>query len=119
MKRTLIIGASPVQSRYSSLAAQKLKMHGHEIFLIGLRAGVVFGEEIHREKVEWTKIDTVTLYINPSRQPEYYNYIISLNPKRVIFNPGTENPEFENILLNTNIVPVRGCTLVMLSTGQY
>jgi len=119
MKRTLIVGASSNPSRYAYLAAQRLTAMGHPILLLGRRKGIALGQEIHLEKVVWPDIDTVTLYINPSHQPEYYDYIISLNPKRVIFNPGTENPEFESILSSINIVPVRGCTLVMLSVGQY
>lgn len=119
MKRTLIIGASSNPSRYAYLAAQKLKNYGHPILLLGRRKGSASGEEIHFEKVKWDDVDTVTLYINPSHQTEYYDYIISLKPKRVIFNPGTENPEFENMLLDKNIIPIEACTLVMLSTGQF
>lgn len=119
MKRTLIIGATSNPSRYSFMAIQKLKAYGHPVLLIGRRAGSALGEEIHVEKVKWNDVDTVTLYINPTHQPDYYDYITSLNPKRVIFNPGTENPQFENILLTKNIVPVRACTLVLLSIGQY
>ncbi|MEO6285045.1 MAG: CoA-binding protein [Dyadobacter sp.] len=119
MKRTLIIGASSNPSRYAYLAAQKLRNYGHPILLLGRRKGLALGEEIHLEKIKWEDVDTVTLYINPSHQPEYYDYIISLNPKRVIFNPGTENSEFKNILLNKNIIPIEACTLVMLSIGQY
>ncbi|MCE7066819.1 CoA-binding protein [Dyadobacter sp. CY326] len=119
MKRTLIIGATSNPSRYAYLAAQKLRTYGHPILLLGRRKGNALGEEIHLDKIEWKDVDTVTLYINPSHQPEYYNYIISLNPKRVIFNPGTENPEFKSILADKNIIPIEGCTLVMLSIGQY
>lgn len=119
MKRTLIIGASSNPSRYSFLAAQKLKSFGHPILLIGRRPGFALEEEIHLEKVKWNDVDTVTLYINPRHQPDYYDYIVSLNPKRVIFNPGTENPHFENILISKNIVPMEACTLVLLSIGEY
>lgn len=119
MKRTLIVGASANPSRYSFLAARKLNVMGHPVVLLGRRKGLIADQEIHVEPIIWDDIDTVTLYINPSIQPSYYDYIISLNPKRVIFNPGTENPEFENILASKNIVPVEACTLVMLSTGQY
>lgn len=119
MKRTLILGASSNPSRYAYLAAQKLRNYGHPFLLLGRRKGVALGEEIHTEKVVWEDVDTVTLYINPSHQPDYYDYILSLKPKRVIFNPGTENPEFKNMLLDKNIIPIEGCTLVMLSIGQY
>jgi predicted CoA-binding protein len=119
MKNTLIVGASSNPSRYAYLAAQRLTAVGHAVSLLGRRKGSVLGQDIHLEKIDWPDIDTVTLYINPSHQPEYYDYIISLNPKRVIFNPGTENPEFEIMLRSKNIIPVQGCTLVMLASGQF
>tara|TARA_R110002124_G_scaffold216595_1_gene382346 strand:+ start:170 stop:529 length:360 start_codon:yes stop_codon:yes gene_type:complete len=119
MKPTLIIGASSNPSRYSYLAAQRLIRHNHPIYLIGLKSGNLFDEKIHTNMFPIEHLDTVTLYINPSRQPQYYDYILSLNPKRVIFNPGTENKAFEQLLIDKNIVPERACTLVMLSTGTY
>ena len=119
MKKTLVIGASSNPSRYSFLAAQMLKSNGHPILLIGRKSGFAVGEEIHLEKIKWNDVDTVTLYINPLHQPDYYDYIISLNPKRVIFNPGTENSQFKHILISKNIVPIEACTLVLLSIGQY
>ena len=119
MKRTLIIGASSNPSRYSYIAAQRLSRLGHPILLLGRRKGFALGQEIYVDKITWSDVDTVTLYINPTHQPDYYDYVISLKPKRVIFNPGTENPEFESILDSINIIPVRACTLVMLSVGQY
>jgi predicted CoA-binding protein len=119
MTNTLIIGASSNPSRYAYLAAQRLTSLGHSIYLVGRRKGFVFGQEINLEKINWPDIDTITLYINPSHQPDYYDYIVSLNPKRVIFNPGTENPELETILSSKNIIPIQACTLVMLATGQY
>ncbi|PWJ58756.1 hypothetical protein CLV98_103123 [Dyadobacter jejuensis] len=119
MKPTLIIGATSNPSRYAYVAAQRLKSHAHPIFLIGREKATLFGETIHATKIQFGNVDTVTLYINPSRQLEYYEYIISLNPKRVIFNPGTENKEFQQLLMAKNIVPVEACTLVMLATGQF
>lgn len=119
MKITLIIGASSNSTRYSFLAAQKLRAMGNSVLLLGRRKGSVAGQEIHIQPLPWENIDTITLYINPGIQTTYYDYIVSLKPKRVIFNPGTENREFEDILASKNIVPVRACTLVMLSTGQY
>jgi len=119
MKLTLIIGASENPNRYSFLAAKKLKAKGYPVLLLGRRKGNVAGEEIFIQPIDWDDVDTVTLYINPRIQTAYYDYIVSLKPKRVIFNPGTENHEFENILIAKNIVPVVACTLVMLTTGQY
>ena len=119
MKRTLIIGASANPSRYAYIATQRLISYGHPVFLVGRKNGIVLGQEIQTEKIYYSDIHTVTLYINPTHQPDYYDYIVSLNPKRVIFNPGTENPDFENILSAINIIPIRACTLLLLSVGQY
>ena len=119
MKKTLIIGASNNPERYAYKAADRLLSHGHEIELLGLRPDTVFGKTIDTEPKKFKNIDTVTLYIGPQRQPEYYDYIISLNPKRVIFNPGTENDEFEQLLNTKGIIAEEACTLVLLGTGQY
>lgn len=119
MDKTLIIGASSNPERYSYLAAQKLLAHGFEIEMIGKRSDVIFDRTIDTEKKEFEDIDTVTLYISDKFQPEYYDYIISLNPRRVIFNPGTENPEFEELLIHNDIHVEEACTLVLLGSGQY
>jgi uncharacterized protein len=119
MKKTLIIGASSNPERYSYLAAERLLAHGHEIELLGKRPDKVFGRTIDTEKKEYADIDTVTLYLSEKFQPEYYDYILSLHPKRVIFNPGTENSEFEEFLKENHIEPFENCTLVLLRTGQY
>ena len=117
--KTLIIGASNNPERYFYKAADKLLNHGHEIELLGLRADEVFGQTIDTEKKQYPDIDTVTLYVGPQHQPEYYDYIVSLKPRRVIFNPGTENEEFYEILKKNNIESEVACTLVLLATGQY
>ena len=119
MKKTLIIGASSNPERYSYLAAERLLAHGHEIELIGKRPEVVFGKKIDTEKKDFGGIDTVTLYVSEKFQPEYYDYIVSLQPKRVIFNPGTENKEFEELLKVNNIDAEESCTLVLLGSGMY
>ena len=119
MKKTLILGASKNPERYSYLAAERLLAHGHEIELIGKRPDVVFGKTIDTEKKSFDNIDTVTLYLSEKFQPEYYDYIISLKPVRVIFNPGTENTEFEELLKVNNIDVVENCTLIMLRTGLF
>lgn len=118
-KKTLVIGASTDPSRYSYLAANRLVNHKHEIELLGVKEGLVAGKEINTEKEKFEDIDTVTLYVNPQRQSEYFDYVADLKPRRVIFNPGTENPEFQNFLIKKGIEPIEACTLVMLSTGQY
>jgi len=119
MKKTLVIGASLNPARYSNMAINRLIDNIHPVVAVGLREGTVAGVEISKEKEQFEEIDTVTLYLNPKRQIEYYNYILSLKPKRVIFNPGTENPEFYAILKNNNIEYEVACTLVLLSINQY
>ena len=118
-KKTLVIGASLKPSRYSNLAINRLVSHAQPVVAIGLRTGTVAGVEIGKEKESFEAIDTVTLYLNPQRQEEYYEYIISLHPQRVIFNPGTENPEFYTLLKENNIEVEVACTLVLLGTDQY
>jgi predicted CoA-binding protein len=119
MKKTLIIGASNNPERYAYKAADRLLNHGHEIEMLGLRNDSIFGKTIDTDRKQYLGIDTVTLYIGPQRQPDYYEYILSLQPKRVIFNPGTENEEFEDLLTKNNIIAEEACTLVLLGTGQY
>ncbi len=118
-KKTLVLGASLKPNRYSNFAIRRLIKKNHEVVAIGLRDGVVDGIKIEVEKSYFKGIDTVTLYLNSQRQKEYYDYIISLNPKRVIFNPGTENMEFVELLEQNNIETDVACTLVLLTTNQY
>jgi uncharacterized protein len=119
MGKTLIIGASNNPERYSYMAAERLLAHSYEIEMIGKRPEIVFGQTIDTEKKDFEDIDTVTLYISDKFQPEYYDYIISLNPRRVIFNPGTENPEFEELLIENDIHIEEACTLILLGSNQY
>ena len=119
MKKTLIIGASNNPERYAYKAAERLLHYGHQIELLGLRNEEIFGKKINIDRKQYSDLDTVTLYIGPQRQPDYYDYIISLKPKRVIFNPGTENPDFEKLLADNGIAYEEACTLVLLQTGQY
>ncbi|WP_418639142.1 CoA-binding protein [Winogradskyella sp.] len=118
-KKTLVIGASLKPERYSHMAIKKLRHYKHEVKAFGLRSGMVDDVSIDTELMSYKGIDTVTLYLNPTRQTTYYDYIIGLNPKRVIFNPGTENSEFYNLLRQNNIAYEVACTLVLLSTNQY
>lgn len=119
MKKTLVIGASLKDERYSNKAIKKLRNYKHPVKAIGLREGAVLDVAIDKEKLDYKNIDTVTLYLNAKRQTEYYDYVVSLNPKRVIFNPGTENTEFYELLEKNKIAYEASCTLVLLSTGQY
>ncbi len=118
-KKTLVLGASENPQRYSYLAVQKLLNHQHPVVAVGKKAGMVKGVPISTGKELYTEIDTVTLYLNPANQKQYYDYILSLNPKRIIFNPGTENAELASLARNNSIDTLQACTLVMLSTGQY
>ena len=117
--KTLVLGASENPDRYSNKAILKLQSKGHEVLAIGKKAGYVNGLEIQTQPVKTDDIETVTLYLNPDHQKPYYDYIISLKPKRIIFNPGAENEELERIAAKEGIDVLESCTLVMLSTGQY
>lgn len=118
-KKTLVIGASTNTSRYSNIAIKRLAQANVPTLALGLRKGEVAGVPIETEKLAFEDVHTVTLYLGPPRQPEYYEYIVSLHPERVIFNPGTENPEFYKLLRENNIEVDEACTLVLLSTQQY
>lgn len=118
-KKTLVLGASDNPSRYSYLAINRLRNHGHEVAAVGRKATTVADVTIETEKKEFKDIDTITLYLSPAHQKEYYNYILSLKPRRLIFNPGAENDELYDLAKANNIQPMEACTLVLLSTGQY
>lgn len=117
--RTLVIGASTNPNRYSNIAIKRLRDKELLVEAIGLKKGKVLDVIVQKEKQEYINIDTVTLYLNPAKQEEYYEYIISLKPRRVIFNPGAENSEFVKRLQENNIEAEVACTLVLLSTNQY
>lgn len=117
--KTLILGATPNTDRYAYRAAISLQNNGHEIVLVGIKQGEVNGVTIQNCMPDVKEVHTVTLYVGPQNQPQYYDYILSLKPKRVIFNPGTENAELIDLLKQHNIEPVIACTLVMLSVGNY
>lgn len=118
-KKTLVIGASDKPERYSYLAINRLVANHHPVIAIGQRAGTVKNIPIIQGMPPLDNIDTVTLYLNPFNQKPYYDYIISLKPKRIIFNPGTENEDLELLAKQHGIEAIEACTLVLLSTGQY
>ena len=120
-KKTVIIGATNNPSRYAYVAASMLTEYHHEIIPIGIKKGEVNGKPILgiHQRHSVSDVDTITLYIGPQHQPEHYDYIMSLKPKRVIFNPGTENPEFEKIIAESGAEALEACTLVLLRSGQY
>jgi len=118
-KKTVVLGASPNPARYSYLAINRLRSHNHPVVAIGKRKGTVSGVDIQTDHEPADGVHTVTLYLNPQNQHEYYDYILSLKPRRIIFNPGTENDELEKQAEEAGIETVEGCTLVMLGVGSY
>ena len=119
MKKTLVLGATPNPERYAYIATQRLKKAGHEVLLIGKKKGEIDGIVIENGTPQYEGIDTVTLYLNPDNQKPYYDYILSLKPNRIIFNPGTENWELVKLAKKQGIEIEIACTLVMLSVGNY
>jgi predicted CoA-binding protein len=119
MKKTLVLGASANPNRYSSIAIRRLLESGHPVVAMGNRPGIVHGTEVLTSPTPIEGVDTITLYINPAIQQQYYSYLIGLKPNRIIFNPGTENPEFERLAGEAGIHCENACTLVLLSTDQY
>jgi hypothetical protein len=119
MKKTLILGASTNPERYSYIAAHRLTENHHEIVPVGIKKGELVGKQIINNKTIQEGIDTITLYLSPENQIEWYDYILKTKPKRIIFNPGTENDELIAKAKNNGIEPIEACTLVMLSVGNY
>ena len=118
-KRTLVVGASPKPERYAYKAVARLAEAGHEPIALGIRPGKILNHDIITERKAFENIHSISLYVGPARQPEYYDYLLSLNPKRIIFNPGTENPEFMQLAESKGIEVEEACTLVMLSLGVF
>lgn len=118
-KKTLVLGASTTPSRYSNMAVLKLLKYKHEVVPVGIKKGKIGGIEILSAAIKIDEVDTVTLYLGPQNQPQYYKYILDLKPNRVIFNPGTINREFMKQLEGRGIEAVDACTLVMLSSDTY
>ncbi len=119
MKKTVVLGATDNPERFAFRAVHKLQQYGHEVVPVGIRKGKVGGLDIQTDRPQVENVDTVTLYVGSRNLSEWYDYILSLNPKRIIFNPGTENLDLERMAIDKGIDPVQGCTLVMLSVGQY
>ncbi|TXK36590.1 CoA-binding protein [Pontibacter qinzhouensis] len=120
MKKTLVLGATDNPTRFAYRAVQRLQQHGHTVVPVGIRKGEVGGHPIITDKQQVIEdVDTVTLYVGPQNQTSWYDYILSLKPKRIIFNPGTENRELEKMAQEANIETLHDCTLVMLATNSY
>ncbi|HEX8356980.1 MAG TPA: CoA-binding protein [Segetibacter sp.] len=118
-KKTIVLGASQNPARYSNMAVTRLNAHKHPVVAIGRREGQIGNTKIVTGKPNEEDVDTITLYLNPENQKPYYDYILSLKPKRIIFNPGAENYELEKLAEKNGIQPMEACTLVLLSIGQY
>lgn len=118
-KKTLVLGASDNPERYSFLAVNRLRGKGYPVAAIGRKKAKIADVEVGTDKTAFPDIDTVTLYLNPANQAVYYDYILSLHPRRIIFNPGAENKELAQLAEAKGIQPVEACTLVLLSTGQF
>lgn len=113
------MGASTNPERYAFKAAHSLLKHGHEIELVGQKEGEIVGNKIKTDYPDFNNIDTVTMYIRPRNQPNLYDYILKQKPRRIIFNPGAENPEFKQLAQSQGIETEDACTLVLLTTGQF
>lgn len=118
-KKTLVLGASQNPARYSHMAVRLLHKHKNEVIAIGNREGHIEDIKIHEKTFPISELDTITLYLGAQNQLPYYDYILGLKPKRIIFNPGSENPELDNLARKNNIEVLYACTLVMLNTHQY
>jgi len=119
MMNTLVMGATTRKDRYAYMAVQSLRKHGEPVIAFGIDTGEVEDVLIENEWNPNWEVDTITLYLNPKRQLEYYDKMLALKPKRVIFNPGTENPELIEKLRAVGIHAEIACTLVLLSIGKY
>ncbi|NJC24572.1 CoA-binding protein [Neolewinella antarctica] len=117
--KTLILGATPNSSRYAYIAANRLVNSGREIVNVGIKEGAVAGAEILSGTPKVVDVDTVTLYVGPRNQAQYYDWLMDMKPRRIIFNPGTANPELEQLAEDNGIQSVHACTLVMLASDQY
>lgn len=118
-KKTLVLGATPNQGRYAYLAANRLVSNGHSIVNVGLKAGEAAGVPIEKPEIIHNDIHTIALYVGPQNQPPLYDYILNTHPKRIIFNPGTENSELRKMANDKGIETEYACTLVLLSIGEY
>jgi len=117
--KTLVLGASPNPERYSFKAVNMLKKYGHPIKAVGMREAFIDDVQIQKGFPEYNDIDTITLYIGPQNQNSFYNYILNLKSRRIIFNPGTHNTELIKLAKEKGIEIIEACTLVLLSTNQY
>ncbi len=119
MKKTLVLGASPNPLRYSHKAVKRLRAHDVEVVAVGRRETTIEDVPVQKGKPRIESLHTVTLYLGPGNQEEYLDYIISLKPRRIIFNPGTYNRKLEDLARENGIETIEDCTLIMLDMGEY
>lgn len=118
-KTTLILGATPNPDRYAYKAFRMLRQAGHPVFPVGIKKAQIEGVDIINDYTPIERVHTITLYLNPKNQEQFYDYIIQTKPNRIVFNPGTENPVLEDLANKNGIETIDACTLVMLSIGNY
>jgi predicted CoA-binding protein len=118
-RTTVVMGAVPEPLRYAAMAVERLLNAGHHVVPVGLRGGETHGLSILADVPSSTAVDTVTLYVAPLRLRPHHDRVLGWRPRRVVFNPGTEDSAFEQRLREAGVEVVVGCTLVMLATGQY
>jgi predicted CoA-binding protein len=118
-KKTVVLGASPNPARYSFKAVKSLLRYGHEVVAVGFRPGVIYDTFIKLGTPDIDGVHTIAMYIGEQRQEEFHDYIISLKPRRVIFNPGTLNPPLMKELKEHGVEVIDGCTLVMLDNEEF
>jgi len=118
-KKTIVLGASPNPERYSHKAIVALRNKGHDVIAVGKRTGIVADTEIEDGSLLHYNVHTITMYLNATNQKAWYDFIFSNNPKRIILNPGAENPELEQLASSKGIEVLEACTLVLLATGNY
>lgn len=118
-KKTIVLGASPNPERYSFKAIVALRSKGHDVIAVGKRTGVVSDTEIEDGSLLHDNVHTITIYLNATNQLDWYDFIFTNKPKRIIMNPGAENPELEVMASKQDIEVLEACTLVLLATGSY
>jgi len=119
MRKVMVLGASPNRQRFSNTCVKSLIRYGYEVIPLGIKEGKIAGRPIRQNIPAEKDIHTVTIYLNARNQQEYYNYLLSLRPQRIIFNPGAENPELKEKALKKDIEVVEDCTLIMLNSGYF
>lgn len=119
MKKTMVLGATPNRKRFAHICVKSLMRYDYPVIPVGIKEGKIAGVPIQVGKPQIKDLDTVTVYLNPENQKDYYDYLINLGPRRIILNPGAENEELRAIAEKEGIDVIEDCTLVMLNSGQF